>query len=470
MVRGFFATRIKGADAMRMRASLLAISLALAYGVLAADTTRKDPPRPSGDNAPVASWAQVEGPIQGQSIQGETPSPDAGSGGVENRIVFMQDGSQAMEAMRARLADPEQRRAMRAEYRAGLEGTYSDVEQELRIDSTTREALFELLSDQSLESMDAMFGENRRDAFPSMQVLSEAENRKLDQLRELLGEDGLQRYQEYMATVYERHQVREVDGYLAAADKLSPEQRSRLIALFTERNRQVIPTPGSRRMSTDLRSRDPGSPTFQQDMQRESQLATIESNEQLLLLREAANRGMARRAADFLTPAQSAALAKVNAVETAKQRKWIEQARVNAGLDPAIPEHQEEAADPLRKAVSGVVTLDLVVRVNGGEPVHVTHTGPNGETLKFQASEELFAEAEWTLYDDNWLYVQLTYFEEGPNGRRQLPGMSGFGTMGRTSSDTTTGDDGIGARSGSGTIVTGRKAYSVEISASAIAQ
>jgi hypothetical protein len=64
--------------------------------------------------------------------------------------------------------------------------------------------------------------------------------------------------------------------------------------------------------------------------------------------------------------------------------------------------------------------------------------------------------------------VRLTYFEEGPNGRRRLTGGSGFGTMGRIAGDTRPND--IGSRGSSSTIVTGRKAYSVELSAIAEAR
>jgi hypothetical protein len=437
---------------MRVRAGLLAVSLALVCGVLATASTRNEGPS-------VATWAQVEGPVTGQvAVEGAA---------VENRVFFVQPGSQSMEEMRARLADPEQRKAVRAEQRASLEQSYPDIEEELKLGSATRESLMELLADQYMASMDAMFGDARREAWPSTQAMAEAENRKLDQLREVLGEDGLERYQEYTATMYERRQVREVDAYLSAPDKLSPEQNARLVKLFKEKNQMGIPPPPSSRMSNLLRSHDPGSPTFQQDMQRESELATIEANEQMLKLRETSNRVMTERASGFLKPAQNAALAKANEADMARQRKWIEQARAKAGLDPSTPVRKNEESTPPRKAASGEVWLDLVVRVNGGEPVHVTHTGANGETLKFKASDELFAEAEWTLYEDNWIDVRLTYFEEGPNGRRRLQGGSGFGTMASFSSDTSPGDN---SRSSSSTIVTGRKAYSVELSASAAAR
>lgn len=447
---------------MRMRARLLAGPMAFTCAVLAADPTQK--------SDPVASWSQIDGPTAGQVIQGEIHRSDTESTGEENRIVFVPFDAQSpsMEEIRARLADPEQREAMRAEQRASFERSNPDAREELKLDATTHEALVDLLADQYVESLDAMFGERRRDTMPSMQDMARAENRKLDQLREVLGDEGLERYQEYVATGYERSQVRDMDALLGAADKLSPEQKPRLVQLFREKNRMGIPPPAPSRMSTLFRSADPESPGFREQLQRESQLATIESNQQVLRLRETSNRWMTGRASGFLTAAQRAALAESLDADMARQRKWIEKARADAGLDRAIPEGQDEAGAPPRRPVAGEVTLDLLVRVDGGEPVHVTHTGPNGEPLKFKATEGLFAEAEWTLFDDDWIDVRLNFFEEGPNGLRRLQGGSGFGTMGRASGNVMSGD--FGAHGSSSTIVMGRKAYSVELSASAVAR
>ena len=189
-----------------------------------------------------------------------------------------------------------------------------------------------------------------------MQAQVDAENRKLDALREVLGEEGLERYQQYVTTPGERRQVREVEARLAAADKFSPEQKDRLIALFKEKNRKDLPPPAPpSRMSSFLSSRDPGSPTFKEDLQRESQLGTIAANEEILRLRHSSNRWMVEQAAEFLTPTQTSALSKMNEAQTQSLRQWIEKERVRAGLDRAIPERGEERA-PLRKPVSGDVT------------------------------------------------------------------------------------------------------------------
>lgn len=460
---------------MRMRTVLLAISLGLGCGALATESARKPEPRNQSSNEvePAESGERAVGWIEGRLFQdGNLRSAEVENSGAESRLVFVPFGehSQSMEEMQARLADPEQRKAMRAEQRASLDQTYPDIDDALNLDSATHEALMDLLADQYVESLDAMFRDHRPEAVFSPNRLLEGENRKLDQLRAVLGDEGLARYQEYTTTVFERRQVREIDAYLGANEKLSSEQKARLVKLFKEKNQTGLPPPGPSRMSNLLRSLDPSSPTFQEELQRESQLATIEANLQMLRLMETANRWIAEQAAGFLSPAQNAALAKASKANMARQLKWIEQARTKAGLDPAIPARGSDESAPPRKPATGEVTLDLTVRVNGGEPVHVTHTGPNGETLKFKASEDLLAEVEWTLYDDNWIDVRLTYFEEGSNGLRRLQGGSGFGTMSNVSGGTSPGDDAIGARGSSSTIVTGRKAYSVELSASAKAR
>jgi hypothetical protein len=383
---------------------------------------------------------------------------------VENQLILATpfgDPSQSMQQMRARLADPEQREVVRAEHRANLQQLYSDIAEELSLDSATHEALIDLLTDQQMEMLDLIHDQRRREAWMSTQAQVDDQNRKLDDLRAVLGEEGLERYQQYVGTQSERRQVRDVDARLDAADKLSPEQKDRLIVLFREKNRKDLPPPlPSSRMSSFLESRGPGWTAFQEDLQRSSQLATIEANEEILQLKEASDRWMADRAAEFLTPTQAAALAKANEAQMETHRQWIEQARAQAGLDRAIPERDKESA-PLRKPVSGQVTLELTLRVNGGDPVRVTHTGRNSEPLKIEASDELFVEANWTLFDDDWVDVQLTFFEDGPTGRRRLES-SGLGSMARIS-------DPPALRGTSSTIVTGRKAYSVEMTVGAAA-
>ena len=121
---------------MRMRAGLLAISLGLGCGALATESAQKPEPRTQTSNEvePAASAERVDGRIEGHIFQdGNMKSAEVENSDAESRIVFVPFGerSQSMEEMRARLADPEQRKAMRTEHRAGLEQIYPDIEERL---------------------------------------------------------------------------------------------------------------------------------------------------------------------------------------------------------------------------------------------------------------------------------------------------------------------------------------------------
>jgi hypothetical protein len=450
---------------MRARLGMLTIPFVLVCTAIAMESTQTPSNQTSraSEDAPSASPESAQEALQGQFFISAEAEEGAG---VENQVVLARfgDASQSMQQMRARLADPEQRGAVRAEQRTNLQQLYPDVAEALRLDAATHEALLNLLTDQQMEMLDQVHDEGQREALHSMQAQVDAQNRKLDELRGVLGEEGLERYQQFVGTVSERRQVRDVDARLDAADKLSPEQKDRLIDLFKEKNRKDLPPPlPPERMPSFLNSRDPGSPTFREDLQRASQLATIEANEEILRLEDASNRWMAERAAEFLTPAQASAVAEVNETQTETHRQWIEQARAKAGLDGAIPERSEERT-PLRKPVSREVALEMTISVNGAEPVRVTHTGSNREPLSIQASDELSVEADWTLFDDDWLDVKLTFYEQGPTGRRRLDSAGGFGMLTKT-------PDGVASRSGGGTnmAVAGRKAYSVEMTVAAMA-
>ena len=248
---------------MRMRAGLLAISLGLGCGALAAESAQKPEPRTQTSNevAPAASWERVDGRIEGHIFRdGNMKGAEVENSGAESRTFFVPFGerSQSMEEMRARLADSGAAQGPCAPSIAPASSRPIRISKDvLNLDSTTHEALMELLTNQHMESLDAMFRGHQSDAFFAMHRLAEAENRKLDQLREVLGDDGLERYQEYTRTVHERRQVREVDAYLGATDKLSAEQKARLVKLFEEKNRMGIPPPTPMRMSDLLRPARP---------------------------------------------------------------------------------------------------------------------------------------------------------------------------------------------------------------------
>ena len=255
--------------------------------------------------------------------------------GAENRVEFRTDAN-SFSGMQQRLLDPEQRRELRIQQRASVERQNPELQQALRLDSSTTEALLEMLTDQQIERIAETETIHSGGYTNVIQATADAETGRLDRLHELLGDEGLRRYQDYEATRNQLAQVIRVDARLRSNDKLSPAQRERLQALFVEQL--------EREMRHDLlRSRALAFPTLSPQqltsagLQRSSQLQTIAANEKSLYRARESNRLLLRDASAFLAPVQLQALSKDGEERDASQRQWIEQARKQAGLDPVIP-------------------------------------------------------------------------------------------------------------------------------------
>ena len=134
---------------------------------------------------------------EGQSVFQVMPAPTDNVSG-ENRVMFASpgDASDAMNAMRRRLADPAQRAVVRSEQRAVMQGLYQDLEEALQIDGSTASRLLDALTDQEMDRQDAYATE-----FPDLQERADTENRRLDELFVILGERGAERFQDYTATL-----------------------------------------------------------------------------------------------------------------------------------------------------------------------------------------------------------------------------------------------------------------------------
>ena len=365
--------------------------------------------------------------------------------------------SQMAEQMRVRLKDPQQRQALRAEQRASVQEGYPDIGEALGLDATTEAKLIELLTDQQMQNLENVYSSAQPAQF-SIQAQADARNRTLDQLRELLGDHGLERYQDYMATLAERGQVRMFDARLGAADKLQPEQKTRLMNVFREMNRQPQDLMRSRRFPSGVSWESP------ENLQRAAQLETIALNEASLRRMKESHPAAAREAANFLTPMQLQEFERMNAEQEAGLRQWVEGARAQAGLKPDAPAVAEDPSAmrrPQRTPVTGRITLELNVTVDGNAPATFNHVGLNGQPVTFEIANGLMVEATPTLFEDHWLDVELAWFEKGRNGKRRLQEASAFGVLTRT-------PDGSTSRGG-GTemLVTGSKVYAIVAEATA---
>ena len=398
-------------------------------------------------------------------IAAESQQPSAVS--ESNSIVAINTfggPSQMAEQMRARLNDPAQRRVLRAEQRASVQEGYPDIGEALGLDATTEAKLIELLTDQQMQNLEQHVHFSAQPAQFSIQAQADARNRALGELRELLGDHGLERYQDYMATLAERSQVRMFDARLGAADKLQPEQKTHLMNVFREMNRQDLqPAMRSRRFLSGVSWESPEYPS-PENLQRAAQLDTIALNESSLRRMKDSHPSAAREAAKFLTPMQLQGFERMNAEQEAGLRQWIEGARAQAGLkpdEPAVAEDPPDMRRPQRTQVTGRITLELIVTVDGNAPTTLNHVGLNGQPVTFEIANGLMVEATPTLFEDHWLDVELAWFEKGRNGKRRLQEASAFGVLTRT-------PDGSTSRGGgSEMLVTGSKVYAIVAEATA---
>lgn len=356
------------------------------------------------------------------------------SDGDGNAIRFFADGSAPIEAMRRRLQDPAQRAQLRAEQDQQIREQHSDIAEALDLDPTTAEKLLQVIADQRFEGFEHFYTSfggarmgNGRSIEETLQADADAETRRLDRLRAVLGDERLDRYASYDATLTGRGLVKEFDAGLPGAGKLRPEQRERLILLVQEQfaweMQQALGTASLRGTMLTLPTRE--------EMQRRAQLDTIESNQAHWRARRQSEDIFGKRASQFLTAPQLAAFRQMNAKRTHQLRDWILQARAEAGLDANIPENPPEQSEPnepvARTPIAGDVMVEITMKVNGGEPMKVSHVVPNGQAAEFEIGEGLSVEATTTLFDDRWLELRMNYFEQSASGKRRI-GQGGGGT------------------------------------------
>jgi hypothetical protein len=389
------------------------------------------------------------------AIESNTFRVEAIEIGPSDNQLYFQTGSaaqQAMDEMRERLKDPAKRVALRQEQRQAIEQMHPDIEQALGVSAATKEKLFELLTDEQMERLDASMNRGQ-DYRLEIQAQADAETRRLTSLRDLLGQAGLEGFKKYLATLGEREQVRKFDELLSVQDKLQREQKEKLIELFADQNRQRFDNLLGHRSVASMRALPSA-----EEFRRESQLQTIKLNEASLRALEESNPPMAKRAAEFLSPNQLEAFSRMNQERAAVQRRWVEQARLQAGLPPQIPEHSDAeslAQSELRTPMTGEVTFEFTVTVNRAPPVTVTHAGPNAKQILFEAGDGLWVEATPTLFEDHWLNVNLAFYEQNGSEKRRIDKGSSFGNLTRMP-DGTPGGGGMGTD-----VVVGSKGYAV---------
>lgn len=294
-----------------------------------------------------------------------------------------------------------------------------------------------------------------------MRTRAQQETEKVQALRELLGQEKLERYQAFATRVNDYRQVAKFNARLDAAHKLSPEQRDRLVELYHEQARSEADRIQFSMRLHALFPREPlHRPSLAEGLQRPSMSSTLTANEEHWRRMSKADEQFRQRAADVLTPPQLGVLAQMQAEKTGQLQRWIENTREQLGLSRDIPEQPEVPAPQLPPTREGAIKLAVKLTINGGGATHFTHTARNGEPVTFRCAERLFVEVRSTVYVDDAFDVRLSFYEESRGGRRRLIGESGqMGMITGTLRD--------GASSGSGnfnSVITGDQGYAIKLS------
>lgn len=156
------------------------------------------------------------------------------------------------------LQDPEYRAAVRAQHRMMLPQSYPDVAKELNLTAEETSALFDLLANQQMESMDGVVSlgaDGPPDPATVLEFQRKAEQRReahAAELAALLGSAKYAQWQQYQESMGARFQVNRLRDVLdATGHPLTDEQARPLIAAIAaeqkreaERARQESGTPG----------------------------------------------------------------------------------------------------------------------------------------------------------------------------------------------------------------------------------
>lgn len=183
------------------------------------------------------------------------PAPQPEPRLTANRVVLQTPPGRSEEERRAlrermmrerkvMMEDPEYRKAMRTQHRLNLRQHYPDLASDLGVTNEEADRFFDLLADQQLDGFDAVQDEGLDPSDPAQRQALErkfAQRQRAHerQIAELLGEDGLQRWQDYQQTMTSRMRARQLrDSFQAAGMPLREDQYSQLRTTLAERERQ----------------------------------------------------------------------------------------------------------------------------------------------------------------------------------------------------------------------------------------
>ena len=145
--------------------------------------------------------------------------------------------------------DPEMKKVMRTQQSMGIRMMYGELSTELGLSPGDADALNELLTDRQLamseKGMEMMSGgadEKKMQEFAEATKKSREEYDK--ELADMLGEDGLKKFQDYERTMADRVMLRQYqDQFASRGTPLQEDQRKQLLGIMTEERTKAPASP-----------------------------------------------------------------------------------------------------------------------------------------------------------------------------------------------------------------------------------
>ncbi len=296
------------------------------------------------------------------------------------------------------LRDPQQRKQLLAAERARIQAKEPDLARVVRLQAPLATALLTLLAEQRLAEMDRSVAPNERDN--SIQANAVVQVRRNQDILTLLGEENFERYLDYKESYLERGQVKQFLDALAPAERLSFEQRERLVAvLVDERNKTK---------ARDWIQLDPFNPPG-----AGKALDDVVEFENLLRRLETAQAALLQRLPTVLTGRQLAAFAKPEDEAQASLRQELAVMRRQAGQTPevtlgipAVPQ-------------AGPMQLQLSVQINGtpSAPLPLSLRLEHGATVTFDAPAGMLGEAIAFFFNGELMIARFRFYDRTATGR-----------------------------------------------------
>jgi len=338
---------------------------------------------------------------------------------------------------------------LRAEALEQVRSGNPEIAEVLGLDPGLEARLFEVLTDQQETHLERFYGEDPETGMPTaedrrdparnwMRRLAEEETRAKQQIRDALGEERYDVYLGYLDTRGERCNVVFFEERLEERDRLSPDQRERLIALLrAEQDKQVARQCAESHWKPQEISDD-----SQESMQKHN----AASNEDLYRQSLEDSRALLARLPAILTARQLDAYAQMEASNLASQKAYVQELRAGAGLTAEFDETAPRTLPARRTPVTGKIRLEITFTVDAHPPVTTEVITENGTAPPaFQCPEGLWIDATPTLYEDGWAQVDFAYHEERGGKRVRIRGSGSIGISTRDPDGTPMPGGGGGA-------------------------